>query len=330
MQLVKWDKIRTEIDQAKDFDELSNLRDKLKAYETLAKQRNMSKEVKNSVGEYLLRADRKLGQWLKDNVKQTQFKGKDNFGVAKYDSENKDKTSLKETHLDKYQSSNLQKIASISEDKFEEIVNDMKEEEQEVSEAIMLKTIKKIDREYKIEEQKKSIESGELKAPKGKYDVIVIDPPWNYQTKYDPDHYMGRSANPYPSMTQEQLMDIDLPSNDNCILWLWTTHNFIWDAKKLLEFWGFEYKCILIWNKEAMGIGKWLRKQCEFCLLATKGKPLWTATDFRDILSEQRTTHSTKPEIFYKMVDKYCIGKKLDYFARKKREGWDVYGDEVK
>ena len=23
------------------------------------------------------------------------------------------------------------------------------------------------------------------------------------------------------------------------------------------------------------------------------------------------------------------VGRKLDYFARKKREGWDVYGDEV-
>lgn len=31
-----------------------------------------------------------------------------------------------------------------------------------------------------------------------------------------------------------------------------------------------------------------------------------------------------------KMVEEICAGRKLDYFARKKREGWDVYGDEVK
>jgi N6-adenosine-specific RNA methylase IME4 len=31
----------------------------------------------------------------------------------------------------------------------------------------------------------------------------------------------------------------------------------------------------------------------------------------------------------FEHVDKYCVGRKLDYFARKKREGWDVYGDEI-
>ena len=73
-----------------------------------------------------------------------------------------------------------------------------------------------------------------------------------------------------------------------------------------------------------------IKKQCEFCLLGIKGKPIWTATDFRDIIREQKIKqHSAKPESFYTLVDKYCIGRKLDYFARKKREGWDVYGDEV-
>ena len=115
----------------------------------------------------------------------------------------------------------------------------------------------------------------------------------------------------------------------NCILWLWTTHSQIWSAKEIMKGWGFDYKCILVWNKEAMGIGKWLRKQCEFCLLGIKGKPVWTATNVRDILSEKRTTHSTKPESFYKMVDEICVGRKLDYFARKKRKGWDAYGDEI-
>jgi N6-adenosine-specific RNA methylase IME4 len=30
------------------------------------------------------------------------------------------------------------------------------------------------------------------------------------------------------------------------------------------------------------------------------------------------------------MVDEICAGHKLDYFARKKREGWEAFGDEVK
>jgi len=38
--------------------------------------------------------------------------------------------------------------------------------------------------------------------------------------------------------------------------------------------------------------------------------------------------HSRKPEEFYQLVDSLCIGRKLDYFGRKRREGWDIYGTE--
>ena len=44
----------------------------------------------------------------------------------------------------------------------------------------------------------------------------------------------------------------------------------IWEAKKILEYWGFDYKGMVIWNKEKMGIGTWIRFQCEFCLLGIK------------------------------------------------------------
>ncbi|HUS51821.1 MAG TPA: MT-A70 family methyltransferase, partial [Candidatus Paceibacterota bacterium] len=65
------------------------------------------------------------------------------------------------------------------------------------------------------------------------------------------------------------------------------------------------------------------------CILAIKGKPYFHNETQSTIFSEKRTTHSTKPEKFYEIVNEICAGRKLDYFARKKREGWDVYGDEV-
>jgi len=190
------------------------------------------------------------------------------------------------------------------------------------------KTVTTVYKDLKIKEQKKEIE--ELKEITGKYDVIVIDPPWKVKHTYSSEHYMGRVANPYPEMTIAEIRNIKLPAKENCILWLWATHSQIWSAYEIMKNWGFEYKCILVWNKESMGVGKWLRKQCEFCLLGIKGKPPWDATDVRDIISEKRTTHSTKPEIFYKIVDEICAGRKQDYFGRKKREGWDIYGTEIK
>lgn len=159
------------------------------------------------------------------------------------------------------------------------------------------------------------------------YDVIVIDPPWNYGTQYDPDN--RRVASPYPEMTIEELKERYIPSKDNCIMWLWTTHKFIWEAKELLEHWGFTYKAILVWDKGMIGMGYWLRMQCEFCLLGIKGQPFWNNTNIRDIISEARREHSRKPDLFYEIVDKLCVGEKLDDFSRQQRNGWDSRGIEI-
>jgi len=127
----------------------------------------------------------------------------------------------------------------------------------------------------------------------------------------------------------EEIKNIEIPAKDDCILWLWTTQKFIWEAKEILDHWGFEYKAMLIWDKEKMGIGRWLRLQCEFCLLGIKGKPIWDIKDIRDIIREPRREHSRKPEAFYKMIDENFVGRKLDYFSREKREGWEVFGNDT-
>jgi N6-adenosine-specific RNA methylase IME4 len=189
------------------------------------------------------------------------------------------------------------------------------------------KEAKKVERKNYIEAQKEAINSGEVKLPEGKFEVVVIDPPWNYGREYDPEN--SRVANPYPEMSQEQLLELEIPSADNSVIYLWTTHKFLFDAKELLDNWGFDYKATLVWNKEKMGMGAWFRMQCEFCLVGIKGKPLWNNTKWRDIITEPRREHSRKPEIFYEMINEINAGRKLDYFSRSNREGWSVYGNDT-
>ena len=116
-----------------------------------------------------------------------------------------------------------------------------------------------------IERQREDIENGALALPEGVFEVVTMDPPWNYGRSYDPAG--SRVANPYPEMTQAQLLELAPPFADDCALFLWTTHQFIWDAKELLDAWGFTYKANLVWDKEKIGMGAWLRMQCEFCLV---------------------------------------------------------------
>jgi N6-adenosine-specific RNA methylase IME4 len=186
---------------------------------------------------------------------------------------------------------------------------------------------KKAERFELIEKQKKEIAENKLPELSGVYDIISVDPPWNYGREYDPE--TSRVANPYPEMTVEQIKAIEMPFGNNAILFLWTTHKFLPDAFEIAKHWGFEYKATIVWNKEKIGMGAWFRMQCEFCIFAIKGKPFWNNTTERDIIIESRRQHSRKPDAFFDMVDKICVGRKLEYFSREKREGWEIFGNDI-
>ena len=111
-------------------------------------------------------------------------------------------------------------------------------------------------------------------------------------------------------------------------MWLWTTQMFIWQAHDLLEMWGFEYKATLVWDKEKLGMGSWLRMQTEFCLMGVKGKPFISLTNQRDIIREPRREHSRKPVAFYDMVKELTPGLIGEYHSREFKEGIITIGVE--
>jgi N6-adenosine-specific RNA methylase IME4 len=192
---------------------------------------------------------------------------------------------------------------------------------------------KKAERDKKIKEVKQKIEEENLVTPNKKYHVIGIDPPWAYEEKggFSSDDYnseSNRGAVDYPTMTVEQIKKIELPSADDCVLFLWTTHAFLRDSFDLLDEWGFKYKATLVWDKVKMGLGRTVRMQVEFCLIAIKGNPIINGSSERDIITEPRREHSRKPEAFYEMAERMCVGNKLDYFSRQNRKNWDHYGAE--
>ena len=191
----------------------------------------------------------------------------------------------------------------------------------------VLKDIKKEERAVEIKKQVEQIESDNINKPTGLYDVIAIDPPWNYGREYDPES--SRVANPYPEMSIQEITDINVPAKEDCVLFLWTTHAFISESFGIMKKWGFDYKATIVWDKEKIGMGYWFRMQCEFCLVGVKGKPIWTNTTERDIIREARREHSRKPDAFYALVEKITIGNRLDYFSREKRPNWDNYGNDT-
>jgi len=184
------------------------------------------------------------------------------------------------------------------------------------------------------EEIKELFPPPKLETIKGKYNVFVIDPPWPYGTEYDEE--TRRVASPYEEQPIEKIREWGIKefpksSHPKSVIWLWTTHQFMKDARQLMEDWGFNYKLTFVWDKQKIGMGEWLRCQVEFCLLGIKGDyhKHWNLTNERDILSIPRQEHSRKPKEFYEMVKKLCPGNRIDIFSREKHEGFEQYGNET-
>ena len=298
---------------------------KVKGIEAWAKAEKQDAQMMALIAEQKLRTQRILGQLIKQGQEA---------GEIATSSDNRHSTGTKKQPVDfdmtKNQFKHCKDIASIPEPAFNEFIKTKKaevnEKAAELTTAGMLRFGKQIKREQDIQQQKQEIDKG-IEPVDGLFDVVAMDPPWPYGRKYDPE--TSRVANPYPEMSIEEIAAIKVPCKDDAVLFLWTTHMFLPDSFELLRKWGFDYKATLVWNKEKMGMGHWLRMQCEFCLVAIKGKPYWSNTRYRDVFSEPRREHSRKPDAFFDMVNEITQGSRLEYFSREQRENWHIYGNDT-
>ena len=169
-----------------------------------------------------------------------------------------------------------------------------------------------------------------------RYDVILADPPWHFETWGEGDRNVTKY---YPIMETEDICKMTIPSSDNCVLFLWACWPKLKDALQVIDRWGFEYKTIgWIWvkaNRNSFGfftgMGYYTRANSEPCFIATKGKPARVSDKgIQALIYSPVREHSRKPSEQYDKIEKLYPGMKyLELFARGKREGWDVFGNEV-
>ena len=202
-----------------------------------------------------------------------------------------------------------------------------------------------VHKRLKIAQAAESIRAEPPGLAEGPFRVIVCDPPWKYDARGEDDTH--RAANPYPSMTIDEIkaLDVGARAHENCVLWLWTTNAHLEAAFEIIEAWGFTYRTMLTWVKDRFGTGTWLRGQTEHCLIAlddltepppiggqclmaSRGKPVITLTNQSTVLFAPMRKHSQKPDEFYQLVESLCPGNKLEMFSRQQREGWVGHGNE--
>ena len=164
-----------------------------------------------------------------------------------------------------------------------------------------------------------------------KYDVIVIDPPWEMK-KIERYTAPDQVEFDYPTMSVEEIANIKLPAKENCHVFLWTTEKYLPYAFEIFKKWEVRYILTFVWKKNG-GFQPFNLPQynCEFVLYGRIGTPEFVDTKgFNTCFTAKRTGHSNKPDIFYETVRRVTAGDRLDMFNRRHIEGFDGWGKESK
>jgi len=193
MELVKWNNARKAIAECKTVDEVKEVRDKAEAMRVYSKQIGESLEVQNDCAEIKLRAERRAGEMLKEmEIKRGNIPGSNNREIVKLQD-----VTLQNIGIQKHESSRWQAISRIPEDTFETIIVETKEAAKELTESMMLKVEKEIQKEEKkqnkIEQYEKvanQFDSEDIKINNIDFreyakqidnnfiDAIITDPPY--------------------------------------------------------------------------------------------------------------------------------------------------------
>jgi N6-adenosine-specific RNA methylase IME4 len=163
------------------------------------------------------------------------------------------------------------------------------------------------------------------------YGVIYADPPWRFKPYSEKTGSDRAADNHYPTMTIDDIAEIEPPSATDCVLFLWVTVPMLALGIKLMQRWGFEYKSACAWDKVTLGTGYWFRNQLELLLIGTRGNVPAPAMGSQppQVQSIKRGRHSAKPDEFADMIAAmFPHTPKLEMFARKRRDGWDTWGND--
>lgn len=179
-------------------------------------------------------------------------------------------------------------------------------------------------------------------ALEGMYRVIYADYPWEY---HDRQHgsQTGQADN-YPGLPLDEGLALPVAAHalPDAVLFFWVTSSFLYyasdpelgpDAYRLIRAWGFEPKTSMVWNKVDHNWGNYVSVRHEILIIATRGSctPDRPTPMIESVVTERpEPTHSKKPEIFRRHIERLYDGPYLELFGRDRVPGWTVFGNDAR
>jgi len=173
------------------------------------------------------------------------------------------------------------------------------------------------------------------------FKTILADPPWQFQNrtgKVAPEH---RRLNRYGTLTLDDIkaLPVAQAAADTAHLYLWVPNALLPEGLAVMEAWGFKYKSNIVWQKirkdggpDGRGVGFYFRNVTELLLFGTRGKNARTLQPGRtqvNTISTRKREHSRKPDEQYPLITSCSPGPYLEMFARGKRDGWAIWGNQA-
>lgn len=173
------------------------------------------------------------------------------------------------------------------------------------------------------------------------YGIIYCDPPWPQKKgnvrKCRPNQ--GKALD-YNTESLPRCFEIMDPFFEKAAerhnVFMWCIDKFLHEAEAQMAARGYKLHARFIWDKEnGIAPAFTVRFTHEYLLWFYKpGKMLMprkeTRGKYTTVLREPSTQHSRKPACAYIMLEDMFPGAgKIELFARRRREGWDAWGNEV-
>ena len=344
--LTRYDAACRAVAEARSVDEAKEIRDQAVAMAVYARQAK-NRELEADAIEIRMRATRRL-----DQLRQAQKEG---VGLNPGGRPRKTGVSatpvlrtLDSQGIDKNLAKQARILGALSEEKFEQAVTDART----ATTRAFRNVINAVAIEQERESYRSRIERGAtvadleaLAAAGKKFGVICPDPPWSFEV-YSGKGKQRSAERHYDTWPLERIeaLPVGALAADDCALLLWAVWPELDGALQVINAWGFEYKTHgFLWVKTTesaesitldgaglhWGMGYATRSNTEVCLLAKRGEPLRLDEGVHSVIVAPAGQHSAKPDEAYRRIQRLYPGPYLELFARRPRDGWTVWGNEV-
>lgn len=160
-----------------------------------------------------------------------------------------------------------------------------------------------------------------------RFGTIYVDPPWDYANRAS----RGAAINHYPTLDMDAIAGFPVGelADQRAHLHLWTTNAFLFESRRLLKEWGFDYKGLFVWTKPQMGMGNYWRVSHELMILGVRGDLRFEDRAQKSWMALARQRHSQKPDEVRAAIEAVSPAPRLEMFARRLTPGWICWGNEI-